>query len=296
MRPRMKFPSKYFSQQVVGARYYCPGKLDRKDSLVIVCAGWENCRPDYRISRQSFPWQAVELVVNGGGWLKLKNGTFRLRPGILFRYGHGTDYEMVSDTEYPLQKYFVDFTGPEGRRSLARSPLQSGQVRQALYPHELQELFEHILLEGNRKLKLSSAITTNYLRVLFQKIGQCAEIFPGQGTSRALASYLKAKSLLDDHFKQLINIEEAASKLGVTSETLCRLFRRFSQTSPYQYLIHLRINLAVDLLLGTDLLIKQVGEEIGIPDPFHFSRIFKRVQGVSPDAFRRLRRHEMRQP
>ena len=71
-------------------------------------------------------------------------------------------------------------------------------------------------------------------------------------------------------------------------ETLCRLFHRFSDDSPYQLLLKLRVNLSVDLLLGTDLLVKQVAERAGFDDPFHFSRVFKRMQGISPAAFQRM--------
>jgi AraC family transcriptional regulator of arabinose operon len=286
----MNSSSQYFSQQIAEARYYCPSKHDLKAPLTIVSAGWESCNPEYRINRRGFPWQAVELVVKGEGWLTLSKGKIRLRPGILFRYGHETTYEMVSDINHPLQKYFVDFTGREARQILSISQLQSGEVRQALYPNELGELFERILVEGNRKLNLSSAIAVNYLRLLFQKIEQCVGLAPGGGTSRSLAGYLRSKAFLDENYTRSSNIQEAADKLGMTPETLCRLFRRFSQVSPHQYLVELRINFAVDLLLGTDLLTKQIGQKVGYPDPFHFSRIFKRIQGVSPEVFRRLRR------
>ncbi len=36
------------------------------------------------------------------------------------------------------------------------------------------------------------------------------------------------------------------------------------------------------------VLVKQVAAEVGCDDPFHFSRAFKHVLGLSPDAFRRL--------
>ena len=71
-------------------------------------------------------------------------------------------------------------------------------------------------------------------------------------------------------------------------ETLCRLFKRFSDDSPYQLLLKLRVNLAVDLLISTDLLVKQVAAQAGFDDPFHFSRVFRRMQGMSPMSFRRL--------
>ncbi len=70
---------------------------------------------------------------------------------------------------------------------------------------------------------------------------------------------------------------------------LCRLFRRYDHQSPYQYLLRLKMNLAAEILQRPDALVKQVAEAIGFSDPFHFSRSFKTVFGLSPDAFRRLR-------
>jgi AraC family transcriptional activator of pobA len=46
---------------------------------------------------------------------------------------------------------------------------------------------------------------------------------------------------------------------------------------------------AARALQRNDTLIKQVAFELGFADPFHFSRAFKKVFGLSPAAFRKLR-------
>ena len=115
-----------------------------------------------------------------------------------------------------------------------------------------------------------------------------SDLVSAVASPRALASYLRAKSLLEENFTRLTRAKDAARELGITSETLCRLFRHFSGTTPYQFLLRLRLNLAVDLLLGTDLLVKEVAARAGFEDPFHFSRVFRRVQGIPPADFQRL--------
>jgi len=42
---------------------------------------------------------------------------------------------------------------------------------------------------------------------------------------------------------------------------------------------------AADLLSNRNLLVKQVAEELGFSDPYHFSRVFKRVYGIPPETF-----------
>ena len=49
------------------------------------------------------------------------------------------------------------------------------------------------------------------------------------------------------------------------------------------------MNLAAQRLQEPGTLVKQVAAELGFDDPFHFSRTFKNVFGLSPEAFRRLR-------
>jgi AraC-like DNA-binding protein len=49
------------------------------------------------------------------------------------------------------------------------------------------------------------------------------------------------------------------------------------------------MNLAAERLQTPDVLIKEVAVELGFHDPFHFSRAFKSIFGLSPEAFRRLR-------
>jgi AraC family transcriptional regulator len=259
--------------------------------LEVVCAGWEDCRSDYDLVRPSFPWFGVELIARGKGWLEMANGRHPLRVGTVFCYGPTTPLRITADREHPFLKYFVIFSGTKPRHAVARGPLRVSRVLQALYPQELQEILEHVITEGNRKTEISAAIATDYLRILFQKLNESTELACSsavESSSRALGTFLHAKSFLEENFARLARIEDASRELGMAPETLCRLFQRFSADTPYQLLLKKRVNLAVDLLLGTDLLVKQVAERAGFDDPFHFSRVFKRVQGLSPAAFQRM--------
>jgi AraC-like DNA-binding protein len=67
------------------------------------------------------------------------------------------------------------------------------------------------------------------------------------------------------------------------------LFRRYDHQTPYQFLLRLKMNHAAERLQSPGTLVKQVAEETGFADPFHFSRMFKSVLGLSPDAFRGIR-------
>lgn len=285
------FPPSLFSTQIDAARYYCPEQRSGRLAYEVVCAGWESCRPDYDLRRAGFPWLAVELVAQGEGWLEIDDRRYRLRCGTVFCYGPSSRLRISADAPHPLQKYFVDFAGRAAERAVRSGPLGVGQARQALYPHELREILERLIVEGNRKTETSARIASEYLRIFFEKLHECADGPTGAEPSRSLESYLRARAFVEREFQRLYRAEDAAHELGMAPETLCRLFRQYARTTPYQLMLTLRLNLAVDLLLGTDLLVKEIAERAGFDDPFHFSRVFKRrINGMSPVAFQRLHR------
>jgi two-component system response regulator YesN len=53
-----------------------------------------------------------------------------------------------------------------------------------------------------------------------------------------------------------------------------------------EYLRRLRIELARELLADPSLSIKEVAARTGFTEPNHFSRVFSRIDGVPPTAFR----------
>ncbi len=67
---------------------------------------------------------------------------------------------------------------------------------------------------------------------------------------------------------------------------LCRLFKKRLGISPMQYLEHLRIIRATGLLERTDQDIKAVSATVGYSNQLYFSRVFRKIKGVSPSEYR----------
>ena len=68
-----------------------------------------------------------------------------------------------------------------------------------------------------------------------------------------------------------------------------RRFREVMGITPHHYLQEIRYALAAQLLESTSLTIGEICEKIGIRDPFHFSREFKRYHERSPSLYRKVR-------
>ncbi|OAS13277.1 response regulator transcription factor [Paenibacillus oryzisoli] len=89
-----------------------------------------------------------------------------------------------------------------------------------------------------------------------------------------------------ENFNKELNMVEISSKFNFKSSYLSKIFIKYTGELPSKYLTTLRINEAKYLLTNNkQLAIKEVGELVGYPDQFYFSRIFKQVTGLTPKGF-----------
>jgi AraC-like DNA-binding protein/quercetin dioxygenase-like cupin family protein len=279
----------FFSRHVAGARrFYLDLNPPKNRALTLVCGGVEQCTADYAIHRRSFPFYSIEYVVRGRGTVTLTGRSYPLQPGSVFSYGPGLAHDIASDPSGPLEKYFVDFSGRKARTLLRLSLLGVGGISQAYPANELQAVFDELIRCGLQGTPCGIQAGEKLLECLALRIAGARAPVEGSETL-AFATYQRCRQHIQQHFRQLKTLRQIGAECHLNHSYLCRLFRRYDHQSPHQYLLRLKMNLAAELLRQPAALVKQVAEATGFGDPFHFSRAFKIVFGVSPDAFRRLR-------
>lgn len=87
-------------------------------------------------------------------------------------------------------------------------------------------------------------------------------------------------------FQLAPTVKELAGIVGRSRSHVLKLFRRHLGVSAKQYVIGRQLQEARELLLSTTLPISEVGKAVGMPDPYHFSKSFRRQVGLSPRDFR----------
>lgn len=98
----------------------------------------------------------------------------------------------------------------------------------------------------------------------------------------------RATALLQQRFARPLARREIAGEIGVSEDYLSRMFNRELGISPWDYLNRYRVLQARKLLHLTDDSIKQIGKRVGFSDPAYFSRVFRRITGMSPRTYRDL--------
>ncbi len=93
------------------------------------------------------------------------------------------------------------------------------------------------------------------------------------------------KTFLDNHFTEPIPIAAAAKEAAISEYYFFRLFRTIYHTTPYNYLVHKRMELAVSLICRHQMKVTDVALHCGFSDIHTFSKVFKKTYGCAPSRF-----------
>jgi AraC-like DNA-binding protein len=243
--------------------------------------------------------ESAELVLaaRGNGFVHINEETLPFNSGDIFVVNPGlTHHEDFSTSAEPCLLYMCQF-----------SMLQLYDVPVG---HILPQGVPEVLHVGNQ---LDSFIQT--FKVLFEE--SCNQSF---GYERILYARLEslilnicrlyqpllrqdypadsdhtntavtAKVFIDQHIHSGISLKDICAALSVSSSYLCHAFAAYYHISPIQYLIGRRINEAMQILITSNLSVKEIANIVGFDNLSNFNTHFRQQVGISPTQFRENRR------
>lgn len=142
----------------------------------------------------------------------------------------------------------------------------------------------------------------------YETFGRCRELIVSNKLENIIISlitnsehYVKGGNELPEDMKYLIcymnnnymhslNLDMLAQFVGISKYQLIRVFRKYMDVTPQEYLIRLRIKKAKDLLETTDIPVNKIGCIAGIDNSNYFYHLFKKRFGKTPKEYRQERR------
>ena len=95
---------------------------------------------------------------------------------------------------------------------------------------------------------------------------------------------------MKENIGRKLSIQEIAEHLGYSSTFFSSLFSQRTGYPPLNYFNMLKIQEACNMLKSDEIRINQVCCKIGIEDAYYFSRLFKKIMGMSPKDYRKLKK------
>ena len=89
-----------------------------------------------------------------------------------------------------------------------------------------------------------------------------------------------------DHYSEEITLDRLSREFAMSSSHLSRNFYQSFRISPINYLIDYRLSKAKDLLIFTNKPVYEIAAEVGYQNVYHFSNLFSKRIGPTPQEFR----------
>ncbi len=262
--------------------------LDRDMSrrrLDVICAGWEDCSADFEIKRPSFPYPTMELLA-GGQWIIGSGKSSRQSgPGTLVLYGPSTPVALCATGPGPHSKYFLVLSGANITAQFQKAGIPAHETILHLQHGMLMDLFEQIISCSSLPEAHKNIVASAIASALILRAG--ASRLPVKGNAKQDGTaFERCRAYMESHYPEILGIGMAAESCHVTLEHFSRLFRKFTGTTAERFLTALRVNHAARMLQQSNLTVKNIAISVGFKDPYHFSKVFKKIHSVSPQKYR----------
>lgn len=170
----------------------------------------------------------------------------------------------------------------------AQQAIRLGVTRFLLKPSKMDEL-EEAVLAMTEKLKQRDAMFINRaaLQPEADDPAQAAEAEPAGEETQASSFIVKnALAYIREHYAERLKLADVAEQAYVSQWHLSKLLNRHAGQGFSEILNGIRVEKAKELLKEPGMRIGDVAEAVGFLDMAHFSRVFKKIEGISANEYR----------
>ena len=261
---------------------------DRKLPLYIESVGYLTHQS--AIHRNSgYPEYHWLQTVEGCGRFEYAGRSVELMPsqGILLPPYSPHDYQPITPKWSTI---FVTFGGSLAKHILNALELYHPSLYRIEQPAALLASLDHMIATAKNVTNYSGADRSPDLYqflVLLKKHGSAASSVSAIVNLHRITALL---AWLDQHYSDpSLSLADMSSRLHLTPQRLTTLFRNAVGSSPYAYLIQIRMQKAKDLLtLQLEMTNKEIAAAVGFKDQSHFIATFHKQTGMTPNQFRKL--------
>lgn len=153
-----------------------------------------------------------------------------------------------------------------------------------LQTEELEQFFiDTLALFGDsvslKKIVITSQKLGALLTTLFLENKQPIDQYPTYHLNHGVR-------FMTDHIHEQLDLKTLSEALFLSESYLNQLFKKATGYAPITFFLHLKMYHISKILQISDIHINELARDYGYSDPYYFSRIFKKVIGVSPKKFR----------
>lgn len=242
----------------------------------------------YRSRQQPLDQYIFIYCIDGEGWYEINRRRYAVTANQYFIIPADTPHTYAASATHPWSIYWIHFRG-----TLAQHYARHAATPQSVTPsltsriHRRHELFDEIYATLQQSLTIESlryamAAFHHYLAsLLYIKSYRTASAKQHDGDVVDAVIHF-----MEENIGKQITLAGISAYSGYSPSRLSAIFRERTGHSPLNYFNLLRVRHACRLLETTSLRLNQISLKIGIADPLYFSRLFSKIMGIPPRAYR----------
>ena len=290
----MKSKTQWFPGQII---HFLPANLLSQVArhplgvgLHIKCLGWYPKARRHAIERSRGLDECILIFcTKGKGWTEIDGRRFAVAAGDVIFIPANKPHAYGADDDDPWSIHWAHFAGTAAASYASLLPIHEYVLSiPSADAQEIARLFrESYRLASTGLTERTVLLVSHTLRYvlgrLFFQTGKSL-----RGGSRAIAHDLtKSIEFMRANVARSLTLQELSRHTGLSPTRFSAIFREQTGSSPVDHHIRLRMQAACHYLDTTALSVKEVAAKLGYDDPYYFSRIFQKILGSSPLAYRR---------
>lgn len=236
----------------------------------------ENGRPDYHI-----------LYITEGKCYAEKDGeNIIINPGEIFLIPPFKKHLYSFKSSDKSVSSYIHFSGTGCEKLLREAGFFPEYILHLKKSRSLEEVFEKLRREFLLKKPFYDNLCTSYLIEFLSLAGRKNEELKNPVFSKNKQEIDRILNIMIEKYSENRNISYYAQMCHLSISRFQHVFKSCTGQTPVEYINNLRINHAKEYLINTDLSISDISEAVGFTDQNYFSRVFKKITGISPVKFK----------
>ncbi|MCC3373240.1 AraC family transcriptional regulator [Cohnella sp. REN36] len=244
-------------------------------------------RHHYRERPEGCDAHILIYCLDGEGWVETNGKTATVGERQLAVIPANVPHRYGASAHSPWSIYWIHLQGEYVADFMKLFGLDVGIVRLPAGAYSTwTEGFEkcYRLLSDKAYSLPAQVLVSQTMGQLLGNVGMSAE---SSARDRKRESDLaRAIRYMNDRLAESVKLPELAAHAGVSKQHLVYLFKQETGFPPIEYFLRLKMQKAGQLLSLTGMTVKEIAAAVGIGDPYYFSRLFKKLMGMSPANYR----------
>ncbi len=114
---------------------------------------------------------------------------------------------------------------------------------------------------------------------------QLSQLFDERRKDYKNRTVMDVKEYIQAHITEKLSLNEVAAQFGISPSYLSQLFGKYNDSGFSEYINTCKVNRAKEMLVSEGCKVYEVADALGFKNEFYFSKVFKKIEGVSPSDY-----------